>query len=146
MHLIHCVLVFDLVLLYTSVRDKICFCLSSARCLQPMPTFWNIIFKVCQQTLYYRCLYSNRKGYSTIDNIFVLHVLIELYFSFVKKLFCTFIDFRKAFVLNTRFNTLVHIKYYFKTLSFIITKLKFFPQVRSTDRIKSLPKVYEGTI
>jgi len=38
-----------------------------------------------------------RKGYSTIDNIFVLHVLIELYFSFGKKLFCTFIDFRKAF-------------------------------------------------
>jgi hypothetical protein len=28
-------------------------------CLQSMPTFWNIIFKVCQQTLYYRCLYSN---------------------------------------------------------------------------------------
>jgi hypothetical protein len=46
---------------------------------------------------------------------------------------------------NTRFNTLVHIKYYFKTLSFNITKLKLFPQVRSTDRIKSLPKVYEGT-
>ena len=38
-----------------------------------------------------------RKGYSTIDNIFVLHVLIELYFSFGRKLFCTFIDFRKAF-------------------------------------------------
>lgn len=38
-----------------------------------------------------------RKGYSTIDNICVLHVLIELYFSFGKKLFCTFIDFRKAF-------------------------------------------------
>ena len=38
-----------------------------------------------------------RKGYTTIDNIFVLHVLIELYFSFGKKLFCTFIDFRKAF-------------------------------------------------
>jgi hypothetical protein len=37
------------------------------------------------------------------------------------------------------------VKYYFKTLSFNITKLKFFPQVRSTDRIKSLPKVYEGT-
>jgi hypothetical protein len=35
------------------------------------------------------------------------------------------------FILNTRFNTLVHIKYYFKILSFNITKLKFFPQVRS---------------
>ena len=38
-----------------------------------------------------------RKGYSTQDNIFVLHALIELYFSFGKKLFCTFVDFRKAF-------------------------------------------------
>ena len=28
-------------------------------CLQSMPIFWNIIFKVCQQTLYYRCLYNN---------------------------------------------------------------------------------------
>jgi hypothetical protein len=45
------------------------------------------------------------------------------------------------FMLNTRFNTLVHIKYYFKTLSFNITKLKFFPHVRSTDRIKSLMSV-----
>jgi small basic protein len=39
-----------------------------------------------------------RKEYSTIDNIFVLHVLIELYFSFGKKLFCTFIDFREALI------------------------------------------------
>ena len=38
-----------------------------------------------------------RKGYSTLDNIFCLHVLIQLYFSSGKKLFCTFIDFRKAF-------------------------------------------------
>ena len=38
-----------------------------------------------------------RKGYSTIDNVFVLHALIELYFSFGKKLYCTFVDFRKAF-------------------------------------------------
>lgn len=38
-----------------------------------------------------------RKGYATTDNIFVLHALVELYFSFGKKLFCTFIDFRKAF-------------------------------------------------
>jgi len=38
-----------------------------------------------------------RKGYSTMDNIFVLHSLIELYFSFGKKLYCTFVDFRKAF-------------------------------------------------
>lgn len=38
-----------------------------------------------------------RKGYSTTDNIFVLHTLISLYLSSGKKLYCTFIDFRKAF-------------------------------------------------
>ena len=38
-----------------------------------------------------------RKGHSTADNIFVLYALISLYLSFGKKLFCTFIDFRKAF-------------------------------------------------
>ena len=38
-----------------------------------------------------------RKGYSTVDNIFVLHALIDLYFSFGKKLYCTFVDFKKAF-------------------------------------------------
>ena len=38
-----------------------------------------------------------RKGHSTTDNIFVIHVLVSLYLSFGKKLFCTFIDFRKAF-------------------------------------------------
>jgi hypothetical protein len=38
-----------------------------------------------------------RKGHSTIDNIFVLNGLISLYQFFVKKLFCTFVDFRKAF-------------------------------------------------
>ena len=38
-----------------------------------------------------------RKGYSTVDNIFILHTLVELYFSFGKKLFCTFIDFKRAF-------------------------------------------------
>lgn len=38
-----------------------------------------------------------RRGYSTMDNIFVLLSLIELYFSFGKKLYCTFVDFRKAF-------------------------------------------------
>jgi hypothetical protein len=29
--------------------------------------------------------------------IFVLHALIDLYFSFGKKLYCTFVDFKKAF-------------------------------------------------
>ena len=33
----------------------------------------------------------------TTDNIFIMHALISLYFSFGKKLYCTFIDFRKAF-------------------------------------------------
>jgi hypothetical protein len=38
-----------------------------------------------------------RKEYSTVDNIFVLHALIDLYFSFGKNLYCTFVDFKKAF-------------------------------------------------
>ena len=38
-----------------------------------------------------------QKGYSTVDNIFVLHALIDLYFSFGKKLYCTFVDFKKSF-------------------------------------------------
>ena len=38
-----------------------------------------------------------RKGYSTTDNIFILHALISLYLSMGKKLYCSFIDFKKAF-------------------------------------------------
>ena len=38
-----------------------------------------------------------RKGHSMSDNIYCLHVLISLYLSFGKKLYCTFVDFRKAF-------------------------------------------------
>jgi hypothetical protein len=38
-----------------------------------------------------------RKGHSTIDNIFVLNGLISLYQFFGKKIFCTVVDFRKAF-------------------------------------------------
>ena len=38
-----------------------------------------------------------RKGYSTIDNIFVLHALISLTNLSKKKLYCIFIDFEKAF-------------------------------------------------
>ena len=38
-----------------------------------------------------------RKGYSTMDNVFSMHALISLYFSFGKKLFCSFIDLKKAF-------------------------------------------------
>ena len=38
-----------------------------------------------------------RKGFSTNDNIFILHALISIYFSFGKKMFCSFIDFKSAF-------------------------------------------------
>ena len=38
-----------------------------------------------------------RAGYSTCDNIFILYSLIILFLSQKKKLFCTFIDFKKAF-------------------------------------------------
>ena len=38
-----------------------------------------------------------RAGYSTTDHIFVLHSLMELLKTKKKKLFCTFIDFSKAF-------------------------------------------------
>ena len=37
------------------------------------------------------------KGYSTLDNIVILHSLISIYLSYGKKLYCTFIDFKKAF-------------------------------------------------
>lgn len=38
-----------------------------------------------------------RKGFSTVDNIFVLYAIISLYFSFGKQLFCAFVDFKSAF-------------------------------------------------
>ena len=38
-----------------------------------------------------------RKAYSTTDNIFVLYSLIDILRSKKKKLFCTFVDFEKAF-------------------------------------------------
>ena len=38
-----------------------------------------------------------REGYSTIYHAFVLHLVIELYQSVRKCVFCTFIDYRKAF-------------------------------------------------
>ena len=38
-----------------------------------------------------------RKGYSVQDNLFVMHALISLYLNSGKKLFCAFVDFRKAF-------------------------------------------------
>ena len=38
-----------------------------------------------------------RKGYSTIDHVFVLHLVIDLYQSVRKRVFCAFIDYQKAF-------------------------------------------------
>ena len=38
-----------------------------------------------------------REGYSSIDHAFVLHYVIELYHSVRKRVFCAFIDYRKAF-------------------------------------------------
>ena len=38
-----------------------------------------------------------RERYSTIDHAFVLHLVIELYQSVRKRVFCAFIDYRKAF-------------------------------------------------
>ena len=38
-----------------------------------------------------------RKGYSTIDHIFVLHIIIQLYQSVNKRVYCAFIDYQKAF-------------------------------------------------
>ena len=38
-----------------------------------------------------------RKGYSVQDSLFVMHSLISLYLSSGKKLYCDFVDFKKAF-------------------------------------------------
>ena len=38
-----------------------------------------------------------REGYSTIDHIFVLQLIIELFQSVHKRVYCAFIDYRKAF-------------------------------------------------
>ena len=38
-----------------------------------------------------------RKEYGTIDHIFSLHCLIDLYLQRKKRLYCTFVDYRKAF-------------------------------------------------
>ena len=40
-----------------------------------------------------------RQSYSTIDNIFVLHILLELLKGTKKNMYCAFIDFEKAFDL-----------------------------------------------
>ena len=38
-----------------------------------------------------------RKGYSTADHVFSLHCLIDLYLQRKKRLYCSFIDYKKAF-------------------------------------------------
>ena len=43
-----------------------------------------------------------RKGYSTIDHIFVLHSLVNVYQYQKRKLFCAFVDYQKAFDLVDR--------------------------------------------
>ena len=43
-----------------------------------------------------------REGYSTLDHIFVLNSLIDLYLSRKKRLYCAFVDCKKAFDLVDR--------------------------------------------
>ena len=51
----------------------------------------------CHRTYLGREHAGFREGYSTIDHAFVLHLVIELYQSVRKRVFCAFIDYRKAF-------------------------------------------------
>ena len=43
------------------------------------------------------CQAGFRKGYSTVDNLFVIQSLIDILKSSKRKLFCAFIDFKQAF-------------------------------------------------
>ena len=43
-----------------------------------------------------------REGYSTLDHIFALHSLVEFYLTRRKRLYCAFIDYKKAFDLVDR--------------------------------------------
>jgi hypothetical protein len=43
-----------------------------------------------------------RKGYSTMDHVFTLQSLLELYLSKKKRLYCCFVDYKKAFDLVDR--------------------------------------------
>ena len=51
----------------------------------------------CELELISKCQAGFRKGHSTIDNIFSLYCLIQIYIQSGKKIFCTFVDFQKAF-------------------------------------------------
>ena len=44
-----------------------------------------------------------REGYSTVDHTFVLHSLIDLYLSDRRRIYCVFVDYRKAFDSVNRF-------------------------------------------
>ena len=52
-----------------------------------------------------------REGYSTLDHIFTLHSLIELYLNQNMQLYCCFVDYKKTFDLISRF------KLWYKVLS-----------------------------
>ena len=43
-----------------------------------------------------------REGYSTLDHIFSLHCIIDLFLEKKKRLFCAFVDYRKAFDMIDR--------------------------------------------
>ena len=43
-----------------------------------------------------------RQGFSTIDHIFVLHSILDIYLHKRKRLYCAFVDYRKAFDLVDR--------------------------------------------
>ena len=43
-----------------------------------------------------------RNGHSTLEHIFVLHTLIDLYLSKKERVYCAFIDYKKAFDLVDR--------------------------------------------
>ena len=43
-----------------------------------------------------------RAGYSTLDHIFTLHAIVNMYFSRKKRLYCAFVDFKKAFDMVDR--------------------------------------------
>ena len=38
-----------------------------------------------------------RKGYATIDHVFTLKTIIDIYLTRKKRLYCAFVDFKKAF-------------------------------------------------
>ena len=43
-----------------------------------------------------------RKGYNTLDHIYVLHSVIEFYLRKKEKLYCAFVDYKKAFDMTDR--------------------------------------------